>query len=106
MFITGCNKGGDVSGLYSEGSRAFQEKHFEQAEITFKSVIEADDDFLNAYLMLAKIYYYKKDYNNSILVLEELIKRDRDHAGALYWKPGSCYVRSGEKVESMPLKRG
>lgn len=99
MFITGCNKGGDVSGLYSEGSRAFQEKHFEQAESTFKSVIEADDDFLNAYLMLAKIYYYKKDYNNSILVLEELIKRDRDHAGALYWKARALVMSDQEKTD-------
>jgi len=99
IFIIGCSAGDNIPELYTRGIKEYQEKQFEQAESTFKSVIEADDDFLNAYLMLAKIYYYKKDYNNSILVLEELIKRDRDHAGALYWKARALVMSNQEKTD-------
>jgi len=86
LFITCCSSEEKVSELYREGVRAYHEKKFDEAERFFQSVIEQDDGFLNAYLMLGKIYYYNRDFEKSLDVLEKVIERDSNHTGALYWK--------------------
>ncbi len=81
-----CGSGDDAAKIYSDGVRAFHEKKFDESEKLFRTVIDKNDEFLNAYLMLAKIYYYNRDYSNSVNFIDEIIKRDPDHVGALYWK--------------------
>jgi len=99
LLIPGCKNSDSINHLYSRGVKEYQEKKFEEAEKSFKSVLVSDDDFLNAYLMLAKIYYYNRDYNHSSEVLGELIKRDPDHAGALYWMARTLVMSDREKSE-------
>lgn len=99
LFITGCADGVDLSEVYSEGSAAFNEKKFDVAEKLFTSVIKQDKEFLNAYLMLAKIYYYNRDYKKSIDSLEEIIERDPDHSAALYWKSRSLVMSDNNCID-------
>lgn len=103
LLITCCSRGEDISGLYSKGIKEYNEKQFEEAEKTFLSVIEADDDFLNAYLMLAKIHYYNREYQKSIDALDEIVERDPDHAGALYWKARTLVMADDKDVDA-PVK--
>lgn len=99
LLIAGCGNDVDISSLYSEGSAAFNEKRFDEAEKKFLSVIRSDADFLNAYLMLAKIRYYNRGFAEAASILDEIIERDPDHAGALYWKARALVMSDPDTVE-------
>lgn len=97
--LISCSTKDNAAELYSKGVGEYQEKKFEPAEKTFLSVIEADDDFLNAYLMLSKIYYFNRNYQKSIDLLDEIIKRNPDHTGALYWKARTLIIGINDKSD-------
>ncbi|HNX24525.1 MAG TPA: tetratricopeptide repeat protein [Spirochaetota bacterium] len=104
IFCAGCGNSISVMDLYTRGQQEFANKNLTAAEKTFSEVIRLDDDFLNAYLMLAKINYHNKDYDKTLGNLESILNKDPDHAGALYWK-GRTLVISGkdEKDESVKI---
>ena len=103
ILLLGCGQSVNVSDLYIRGVKEYQEKRFEDAEKSFRGVIDADDDFLNAYLMLAKIYYYNRDYSRALESVDEILERDGDHAGALYWK-ARCIVMSNREKTDEPVE--
>lgn len=98
VLIAGCSGGEDAAVKYNDGVAAFSEKRFDDAVKHFNFVIDLDDDFLNAYLMLSKIYYYNRDYKRSLEILDKLIDKDPDHTGALYWRARTL-VMSGPGAE-------
>jgi tetratricopeptide (TPR) repeat protein len=89
--------------LYAKGQQEFNSKNLAAAEKTYSEVINLDNDFLNAYLMRAKIYYHNKDYDKTLDDLESILKKDPDHAGALYWK-GRTLIISGKDDKDGPVK--
>jgi len=103
VFSAGCGDSILPIDLYFRGQQEFADKNLIAAEKTFSEVIKLDDDFLNAYLMLAKIHYHNKEYDKTLDDLENILDKDQDHAGALYWK-GRTLVISGKDDKSGSLK--
>lgn len=89
--------------LYIKGEIQYANKNLAEAENIFNGVLKLDDGFLNAYLMLAKIYYYNKDYDKALKNLDTVLDKDPDHTGALYWK-GRVLVISGKDDKDEPVK--
>jgi len=106
ILSVGCGDSISAIDLYAKGQQEYMNKNLTAAENIFSQVIKHDSNFLNAYLMLAKICYYNKDYDKALSELESVLKRDPDHAGALYWK-GRTLIISGkdEKDESEKILR-
>lgn len=104
LVCAGCSNSDPAIEIYSRGQKEFLNKNLTAAEKTFSDVIKLDDDFLNAYLMLAKIHYHNKDYDKTLSNLKSILDKDPDHAGALYWK-GRTLVISGrdDKSESINI---
>lgn len=99
LLFTCCGGSGDLSQMYSQGVMAYNGKRFEEAAKMFHSVIENDVNFLNAYLMLAKIHYYNREYQKSLDVIDEIVERDPDHTGALYWKARALVMADDRNVD-------
>ncbi len=103
IICAGCGVSSSVADLYSKGQQEFLCKNLTAAEKSFSEVIRLDDDFLNAYLMLAKIHYHNKEYDKAISDLESILHKDPDHSGALYWK-GRNLVMSGKDDNDEAVK--
>lgn len=106
VICAGCGSRESVPELYNKGEIQYLNKNLGEAERIFTEVLKLDDDFLNAYLMLAKIYYFNKEYNRALENTDSILKRDIDHTGALYWK-GRTLIISGkdDKEESVRILR-
>ncbi len=103
ILLAGCGNSISVMDLYSKGQQEFMNKNLAAAEKSFSEVIKLDDDFLNAYLMLAKIHYHNKEYDKTFNDLESILRKDPDHSGALYWK-GRTLVISGKDDKDEAVK--
>jgi len=103
VLFAGCGDSTRVMDLYTQGQQEFSKKNLSAAEKIFSDVIKLDDDFLNAYLMLAKIHYHNKEYDKTLSDLESIFDKDPDHAGALYWK-GRTLVISGKDDKNESVK--
>ncbi len=95
LICAGCGNSGSAVDVYARGQREYADKNLTAAAKLFEEVVKLDKGFLNAHLMLAKIHYYNKEYDKSINRLEQILDRDPDHCGALYWK-GRTLVISGK----------
>jgi tetratricopeptide (TPR) repeat protein len=106
LLCGGCGNSDSAMDIYARGQQEYLNKNLKEAARLFSEVISQDDDFLNAYLMLAKIHYYNKEYDNAFVQIDALLDRDPDHCGGLYWK-GRTLLISGrdEKNESENILR-
>jgi outer membrane protein OmpA-like peptidoglycan-associated protein len=67
-----------------------------------KSAIKADDQFLEAYLLLADIYFTHDDYENEIIQLEKAISISPDKAKKSYLNLGLAYFLTGNYSKALP----
>lgn len=103
LVCAGCSNSDLAVEMYSRGQKEFLNKNLAAAEKTFSEVIKSDDDFLNAYLMLAKIYYHTKEYDKALTNVNTVLKKNVNHTGALYWK-GRILVISGRDDEEESVR--
>ncbi|PKL18179.1 MAG: hypothetical protein CVV49_07220 [Spirochaetae bacterium HGW-Spirochaetae-5] len=97
IICAGCGDTGSVMDIYARGQQEYQIKNLSGAAKLFEEVVELDDDFLNAYLMLAKIHYYNKEYVKTFAFTDKLLERDPDHCGGLYWKGRALLISGSDK---------
>jgi tetratricopeptide (TPR) repeat protein len=102
LLFAGCGSSEKASVVYQAGMKEYQDKKLELAEKSFSEVIKLDKNFLNAYLMLAKIHYYNKDYERSLNDVSSILDRNPDHTGGLYWK-GRVLIISGKDDSNEPV---
>ncbi len=103
ILCAGCADPKLAAELYSKGESQYLNKNLSEAEKLFTGVLKNDDDFLNAYLMLAKIRYYNKDYDGAVRHADSILERDSNHSGGLYWK-ARILVMSGKDSMEEPVK--
>lgn len=86
-FICACSGNStEASELYLKGNEAFYKQELKTAESYFNKSLLEDSSLLPAKIMLAKVYYFKKDFSRSLALLDEVLDDDADHVSALYWK--------------------
>jgi len=103
LLYTGCGNPEYAAELYNKGQIQYMDKNLAEAGRLFTETLKFDDEFLNAYLMLAKIHYYNRDYNSAVKYIDSILERDRDHAGGLYWK-ARILVISGKDDPDEPVR--
>lgn len=96
LAFTGCSSGEEALAVYRSGVQEFSAGKLPEAERYFLEALEMDADLLNARLMLAKIYYYNKNYAAAISSADSMLGKDPDHAEALYWKARSMVMSCGD----------
>ncbi len=67
-----------------------------QAIEELKSAIKADDNFIEAYLLLADIFFSLSDYENEIIQLEKAISINPNAAQKSYLNLGLAYFLTGQ----------
>ena len=100
-------KKNEISTLYFEGLKEFENKNYEKAEVLFKKIIGADFGYtLLSYFKLAKIKFYIKDfpsmemYYDKIISLDGINKAYKDYALILKIT-NSPNINNDNKVESL-----
>lgn len=101
-----CGDPASVMEAYNRGQQEFLNRNLSSAVKYFTQAVNLDSDFLNAYLMLAKVYYHNKDFDNALRNLEIILKKDDNHSGALYWKSRILIISGKDnKSESEKMLR-
>ncbi len=86
-MVNSCTKNSEESlKNYNEGLKAYSLFKMGRAEKLFQKAIKNDSSNLNAYLMVGKIRYFKKDYSSALKYIEEILVRDEKNTNGLYWK--------------------
>ncbi len=101
ILCLSCGGGESPLELYRKGARAFQKKEFRRAKELFQRALDGDGSLLNAYLMLSKICYFEKNFHCALERLDEILDRNPDHIGALYWKGRTLAVSSAKDGEAV-----
>ncbi len=106
LVFVSCGDSRSALDTYARAQQEYSNKNLSGAAKLFDEVVKLDADFLNAYLMLAKIHYYNKEYDKTFTRIDEILERDPDHCGGLYWK-GRTLLISGkdDKNESESILR-
>jgi|GEM_PF-512817 len=97
-LVTSCfqdRKSGDK--LYLEGMKHYYSYKLDKAEASFKKSIESDSSNLNTYLMLSKIMYFRKKYDQAAAYVDEILSRDVDNINGLYWKARIYLMKDSSK---------
>lgn len=85
--------------LYLKGKEKFDKKELDNARLHFSKAIDTDSSLLNAKLMLAKVDFYQKKFKKALSHISDILDKDPDHSGALYWK-ARILTLSGAKEEA------
>lgn len=82
---------------YTKGKESYSRKELSQAKEYFLNAAKLDKKFLNARLMLAKIYYYEQNFKAALSQVNGILTINEDHIGALYWKARILIVNPESK---------
>jgi len=72
--------------FFNEGLKYYRSCNLDDAESMFSKAAECDKTNLNAYLMLSKIFYFKKMYDEALEYADKVLSSDENNTNALYWK--------------------
>ncbi len=86
------------------GSAYFQLRQFEQAEAAFDSLIKLDPKNVTGWLSRASCRMQQQHWDSALADLEEVLKRQANHQGALLSKAG-VLLRKGKRDEGCQLLR-
>jgi len=98
--MTACSDRGKAMQLYLKGKDAYMKNDLQQAEALFKKAVKEDKSLLNAKLMVAKINYYRKDFEKTLSIAGEIIDKEPNHIGALFWKARTLVIKPGDAAAS------
>lgn len=80
----------------------FDARNDQDAIEELKDAIKADEEFIEAYLLLADIYFAHNDYENEIIQLEKVISISPDKAKKSYLNLGLAYFLTGDYQKAQP----
>lgn len=84
--LCGCGNTKESLVNFAKGKKAFMKRDFKIAEDYFLKCIDLDGAMSNAFVMLAKIKYYQKDFKKAQNYISEALAHEEYHVDALYWK--------------------
>ena len=73
----------DIDKLFSRGLEQMQQSRFEDALVTFSTIIARKPDFAEGWNKRATIYFVLGQNENSLKDCDEVLKRNPNHYGAL-----------------------
>lgn len=86
-----------------ESALNYFDAHNDMAAIEeLKDALKADEEFIEAYLLLADIYFAHDDYENEIVQLEKVIALNPEMAKKSYLNLGLAYFLTGNYQEALP----
>jgi len=78
--------------LYLKGKEAYFKQELDTAKKYFTEASEIDPSLINARLMLAKTYYFQKNFDEALEILSSILAENSDHPGSLFWKARTLVV--------------
>lgn len=87
--------------LFEEGRENFHLAYYEKAEAALKKAIAIDDQFLEAYLLLADVYKANKNDDKALEIYTTLIAVDDQKYPEVYFFSGLIYFKSQEYALSI-----
>lgn len=87
--------------LYLKGKEAYFKQELDTAQKYFIEASKIDTSLINARLMLAKIYYFKKNFNEAIDTLSSILAENSDHPGSLFWKARTLVIMKKEDKDDI-----
>jgi len=89
-----------IDALYQRGVRQMQASEWNEALATFSAIIQRKPAFAEGWNKRATIYYLLGEYELSLKDCDEVLKRNRNHFGALSGY-GQIYLNQGEFERAM-----
>ncbi len=87
--------------LYMQAGRLYVENDYSQAVDLLKQAIRKDKKFIEAYFLLADIYYSQKDFENEFNVLSQAVELDSTFFLSAYYNLGIASFYLGNREESI-----
>lgn len=84
-FLT-CSDQASNQDFYSSGKKSYFNKDLDSAIEYFQKSIEKDENLISPRIMLGKSYYFKGDFDESLKIFDDLLKKFPGNADAYYWK--------------------
>ena len=105
LLFTACSSQNERGGmeLYLKGKKAYYKKDLARAEKFFHQALDADESLHNARLMIAKIHYFRKNFDAAIAEERKILEDEKNHVGARYWLARTLVVQS-EKNDSEAME--
>lgn len=72
--------------LFLKGKEAYSKKELDKAKRYFEEASELDENLLNARLMLSKIFYFRRNFNDALKEINSIIEVEKNHVSSLFWK--------------------
>jgi tetratricopeptide (TPR) repeat protein len=108
IILTACGTGEETRLLYGRGIVHYGKKELEMAAECFQRVYAKDRSYTGAGIMLAKAWYFSGKRKEAREVLEDVLKEDPSHTGALYWMAralvADAAARQGDNSESRAIE--
>jgi tetratricopeptide (TPR) repeat protein len=88
--------------LFLKGKEAYARKELDKAKKYFEEASELDENLLNARLMLSKISYFRRDFNESLRIIDSILEVEKNHVSSLFWKARTLAImkkKGGDDVK-------
>jgi tetratricopeptide (TPR) repeat protein len=72
--------------LFLKGKEAYSKKELDKAKRYFEEASKLDENLLNARLMLSKIFYFRRNFNDALKEINSIIEVEKNHVSSLFWK--------------------
>jgi tetratricopeptide (TPR) repeat protein len=72
--------------LFLKGKEAYSQKELDKAKRYFEEASKLDENLLNARLMLSKIFYFRRNFNDALKEINSIIEVEKNHVSSLFWK--------------------
>jgi Tfp pilus assembly protein PilF len=86
--------------LYQEGMELKEGRNYLKAEKLFKSCIQKDPLYIDAYAALTEIYYRRMQYDSALYYADSALQLDTYHPAANYFA-GITYLAKGDLADAL-----
>lgn len=99
-FITGAWAEKTAKDPYKEGFELFEKKHYKEAIPHFDKALEANKNYVKAYVFRGMSYYMLEDHAKAIADLNKAIQMDPENVTALFAR-GMAFLFTGKSKEAI-----
>jgi tetratricopeptide (TPR) repeat protein len=92
LLSLSCGDTTEAYRLFLKGNEAYARKDLDKAKKYFEEASELDENLLNARLMLSKIHYFRRDFNESLRIIDSILDDEKNHVSSLFWKARTLAV--------------